>query len=143
LREDFNLDLPVRGGWGYALDDAIIIDKSLAADEMLFNGVGYEYTIVEKRIYEELIVCRPHHDRFGAIRWDLKKQSTLDAHGRQYDRLEFYVTCFRDPAIDMLRMDIANAKTPEAFERHEQLRQQHLCYYNTEYYFEITSFYGV
>ena len=54
-------EIPIRGGWGYTIDDPVIIDKNdpIVLRGMPFDGVGLEYVFVEKRIYEELIIFRP------------------------------------------------------------------------------------
>jgi len=58
--EDFKIDLPIKGYWGYDIESACIIDKndSTVSQEMPFNGVAIEYVFVEKRIYEEMVICR-------------------------------------------------------------------------------------
>ena len=69
-------EIPIRGGWGYTLEDAVIIDKNdpIVSKGSPFDGVSLEYVFVEKRIYEELIIFRPKDDRFTGINWKLLKQ---------------------------------------------------------------------
>lgn len=51
LSEDFpEHDWPISGGWGYSMDDAVVI----AADNE-FSGVHMEYKFLEYRSYEEVI----------------------------------------------------------------------------------------
>jgi hypothetical protein len=49
--EDFKLDLPITGGWGYDFESACVIDKndSTVNQAMPFNGVAIEHVFVEKR----------------------------------------------------------------------------------------------
>jgi len=51
--EDFKIDLPISGGWGYDIENACVIDKndSTVIKGIPFDGVGVEYVFVEKRIY--------------------------------------------------------------------------------------------
>lgn len=121
LEEDYaalRSGFPIRGGWGYTLEDACIIDKNdpVVDKEMPFDGVGIEYVFVEKRIYEELIVFMPRGGGYEMISWNLLKQRLLSVDGRNYDHLTFDVTAFHE-------------KTGEKI----QLQR--------EFWFDITSFY--
>ena len=42
--------IPIKGGWGYTKDDAVIIDKDdhSVPKDMPFNGIGIEKIFVEK-----------------------------------------------------------------------------------------------
>ncbi len=86
-------DLPIKGGWGYTFDDAVIIDKNdSVVPKVPFNGIGYENIFVEKRIYEELIIFRPENERYSGIKWNLLGQKLINRNDRQYDVLTFEVT---------------------------------------------------
>src|SRR4051794_33003520 len=80
-------EIPIGGGWGYTLEDAVIIDKNDPGvpKGIPFDGVGLEYVFVEKRIYEELIIFRPENDRYSGIRRSLLGQKLISHNGRQYD----------------------------------------------------------
>lgn len=137
-------ELPIKGGWGYSIEDSIIIDKKdCTVSEILpFDGVGIEYIIVEKRIYEELIIFRGTGDKHSGIKWKLEKQKTLQIEGRIYDHLTFEVTCFRDDDFEWLKQDVQlNSSNPNFSVDHSKKREEFQCYYTTEYFFDITSFY--
>ena len=48
--KSLNGELPITGGWGYAKDDAVIIDKNdpVVPEGLPFDGVDIEYIFVEK-----------------------------------------------------------------------------------------------
>jgi hypothetical protein len=79
ILEDFKIDLPIKGGWGYDFDSACIIDKTdpSVTEGIPFDGVGIEYVFVEKRIYEEMIIFRDDDEKYVGIRWDLDNQALL------------------------------------------------------------------
>ncbi len=149
LAEDFkslNGELPIKGGWGYNIDDAIIIDKNdeVVDKESLFDGVGIEYIIVEKRLYEELIIFRSNEDKFCDISWKLLKQSILTHDGKNYDHLIFEGTCFADEDFNTLKNELIENKNKAGFNMNEHLEKREMLQYHfkTEYYFDITSFYA-
>jgi len=53
--------LPVRGGWGYNLEAACIIEPPDDPD-IPFDGVDVAYAFAAHRIYEELMFMRPDDD---------------------------------------------------------------------------------
>ena len=63
------LVLPISGGWGYSVDDCVVIDKNDSSVDTSapFKGVPIEYQFIEKRIYAELIVFNSGADRSSGI----------------------------------------------------------------------------
>ena len=141
-------EIPVLGGWGYTIEDAVIIDKNdpVVPKGIPFNGVGLEYVFVEKRIYEELIIFRPENERYSGIKWSLLGQKLTSHKGRQYDVLTFEVTALHDRDWEELKSE---REGPTGYgsprfnaDAHNKKRDSRTIRYVTEYYFDITSFYG-
>jgi hypothetical protein len=147
LIEDFkslNGYVPIKGGWGYTMDDAIIIDKNdeIVDKEMPFDGVGLEYVIVGKRIYEELIIFREKGKKYEHISWDLVSQKLLKEDGRTFDLLRFKVVCFKEGSMNLLNEDLVKTLHDDyTIEQHNLYKDSLEYYYYTDYYFDITSFY--
>lgn len=141
--------LPVRGGWGYTQESAVIIDRNdpIVDQQEPFNGVAIEHVFVEKRIYEELIVQRPEEDRFSGISWELQKQILVTEDNRKFDVLEFEVTAFRDADWERLKADWegpSGFQSPEFDEAaHFSLRETLQIRYVATFWFDITSFFGL
>ena len=139
-------ELPIDGGWGYSMNDAVIIDKNdPIVDKVLpFNGVGIEYIFARYRTYLELITQRNEEDRFSGIDLELNFQETLNDNGKQYDRLVMDITAFRDQDFDELKQDWENNFHKQDFdsEAHEKKREEKLVHIQREFWFEISSFYG-
>lgn len=142
-------ELPLSGGWGYDQESAIVIDKFDATVDRSdpFNGVALEYLIVEKRLYEELIIQRETGDAYSDIRWKQVKQSVVEKDGRRWDLLEYDVTAFHDTDWDSLKNEWEESDAflddPEGERRHQQKRDALQVRFSTVYWFEITSFFGV
>jgi hypothetical protein len=145
--EDFKLDLPITGGWGYDFESACVIDKNDSAviKEMPFNGVSIEYVFVEKRIYEEMVIFRQANEKYSGIRWDLKTQELLFKDDKPYDKLTFNVVGFTDEVWDELtsRFEaIQKSGKVELISELDALRESKALRLIREFYFDITSFYG-
>ena len=140
-------ELPIRGGWGYTIEDAVIIDKNDPAVSKVipFDGVGLEYIFAEKRIYEELVISRPLNGRFSGIRWELLRQN-LQNHdeGRAFDFLVFEITAFPDRDFAALKAEWETQSTNADFDimAHAAKREGKIVRYERDYWFDITSFFG-
>ena len=138
-------DLPIRGGWGYTMEDAVIIDRNdpAAQNYPLFDYVSMEYTFVEKRLYEELIISRERDKCFSGIEWNLEKQSLLSDRGRKYDELVFSITLFADKDWEFLKTDWESHRGYRGdrlgLEEHERKRESLLLGMTESFVFDITS----
>lgn len=145
IKNAFKLDLPIRGGWGYSSEDCVVIDKNDPSvnPSLPFDYIGTEYTYVEKRIYAELIVFRTRSDRYSDINWKIREQKLLNQNSKRFDVLKFTVSALRDEDWDYLKKDFENnngyQNDPDALKKHLGERSSRMCFYETEYWFEISS----
>ncbi len=146
ILEDFKIDLPINGGWGYDFNTACVIDKndSSLSPSMQFNGVSIEQVFVEKRIYEEMIIFREPKEKFAGIRWNLIKQEVQDYEGKPYDILSFDVLGFSDAVWDELVNrfeDIQKSGRIELLPELDAQREANAHHFQRDFYFDISSFY--
>ena len=144
--EDFKIDLPIKGGWGYDFDTACVIDKNdtSLSPAMPFNGVSVEHVFVEKRIYEEMIIFREQNEKFSGIRWNLIKQEVQTHEGKPYDVLSFDVVGFPDAVWDRLVSrfeEIQKLGKMELLPELDAQREAEALHFQRDFYFEISSFY--
>ena len=148
LKNSFKLDLPISGGWGYGIEDCVIIDRAdPTVDQSLqFNGTSIEYAFIEKRIYAELIVFQQRGNQFSGISWDLTTQMVQEIENRKFDVLNFRVSALPDRDWEFLKADWERNNSyldnEEGKGLHLKEREQRTCFYNTQYCFDITSFHG-
>jgi hypothetical protein len=139
-------ELPIRGGWGYTIDDACIIDKDdPAVDPSLpFDGFGLEYTFVEKRIQEEMILMRPEGEQFTEIHWNLESQDLVEADGRYFDHLVFEVNALRLDEFEQLKLEFEGPLGESSPDFDAQAFgakcRAKVMRFEREFWFDITSF---
>lgn len=135
--EDFKIDLPITGQWGYSEEFAVIIDDDVSKDQY-FSSFP---VVVEKRIYEELIVFREGWDRFSMINWDLVSQQLIETDTGHYDFLIYNVTALRDSAFEFLRQEFESSNgfvdDPEGLENHKSKRDSLTVSYKAHYWFKL------
>ena len=147
ILEDFKIDLPITGGWGYNFESACVIDKNdpIVNQTIPFNVVSIEYIFVEKRIYEEMIIFREANEKFSGIRWDLEKQELVFQNEKPYDKLTFKVVGFSDEVWDELTRRFEEIKRSGKLELMDELkayRESKAYRFTKEFYFDISSFYS-
>ena len=118
LKEDFDVALPFENGWGYGIDDAVIINKqhfSVDASKP-FPGVSYEYRYVRYRAWEEQ-AYQPIDRKLDDLTFEKHKGSLIEGeNGKKYDLLEVNI-CGKNHF------------------------KESICYV-AQYWFEISSFFG-
>ncbi len=150
LEHDFKSigSIPISGGWGYTKDDAVIIDKDDPSVQkgIPFDGVGIEKIFVEKRTYEELIIFKPEGLKFNGIKWDMLNQSLINDKDRHFDLLEYRICGHLDEDWKYLKEEYEKNNyfegNREGMLRHEEEHSKRLLCYETEFWFDITSFFG-
>ena len=140
--------IPISGGWGYTKDDAVIIDKDdpSVIKGIPFDGLAIEQIFVEKRTYAELITFKPEGSRFNGIEWQMLKQSLINDQDRHFDRLEYKICGHLDDDWKYLKEEYEKNNyfegNREGRIKHEAEHLNRMTCYETEFWFDITSFYG-
>ena len=138
--------LPISGGWGHTMEECVIINKNdPSVNQQTFNGLEIEYAFVEQRIYAELISGRPLEERFRDIRWDQKEQNLLTKDGRTYDHLYYSISCLNVKDWHYLNKSfLANNEfkdNQDGHRKHLKEKEDLTIFFETNYWFEITSFF--
>jgi hypothetical protein len=152
LMEDFPRNcsnLPIAGGWGYAQADAILlVREGFSSAQAARDFVALEYHIAQKIIYEELIIFRPENFRFSGIDMKLVKQRLVSSDDgcRNYDALEFSVTCWSDWHWEQLKEEWEEngfGEHPDfSKEAHLAKRDASQMVYERTFWFDITEVFG-
>ncbi len=139
-------EMPIKGGWGFTKEDAIIIDKndSVIPQGEAFDGVGLEYSIVSKRIDLEFTYLQDEKNGYRDVHWKLYKQETLKENDRYFDKLTIKITALPYEAWKSRIIEWKeNGRKPD-FDKEwfmaKTLELTQYCY--REFWFDITSFYG-
>ncbi len=139
-------EMPIKGGWGYTKEDAIIIDKNdpVVPKGIPFDGVGLEYAIVEKRIDLELTFLQNEKDRYRGVNWKLYQQEIVQDKDKYFDKLTIKITALPYEAWKSRRKEWKeNGRKPD-FDKEwflaKSLELTQYCY--REFWFDISSFYG-
>lgn len=141
--------LPIRGGWGYSMEDAVVIDKShpAAANFRPFNGVEVEHVFIQLRLWEELIGTRPPGQQHSGCEFKLIRQALVGGEdGKKYDKMLCDVTALPDEIWEELKAEWEGPngiRSPDFdAEEHMRRREAATVHYVGEYWFEISSFFG-
>lgn len=143
LTEDFpKHQWPISGGWGYTMDDAVILEL-----DNEYDGVAFEYKFVEYRSYEEAIIFRSREDRLAGFRFKGNRQALVHGKdGKVYDKLEITVSAFLEEDLKYLQNDW---QEHNGFKDDEDGKQRHLKMFDSKVikytvtcWFDITKIFG-
>ncbi|MDC0542866.1 hypothetical protein OAO24_05345 [Methylophilaceae bacterium] len=125
---------PLEGGYGYSKDDAVVIDKNHVNASEPFYGVGIQRKYRKYRAWKEFGV-NENHGFFGEGQLNLKLRfhTPRDANGKVYD-VHKYEICGEEILLN-------DKKEPIKDSKNNYIISNILCY-DTEYWFEISSYYG-
>jgi len=73
IKKEFKIDMPISGGNGNSMDDAIKIDKECR------DWSAVEYS------------CLKYINQLMNRSWKLKEQSLMEKNGRQYDQMKLKI----------------------------------------------------
>ncbi len=139
-----SLDLPIAGGWGYSKEGAIKFINSPSDNK--YDFVSLEYHIVQKIIYEELIITRREDNRFSDIRLDKNQQQLIEDQDLKYDVLTVGISCWHDWHWNQLKAEWDKndfgKKNPFDRIQHERKRSESQVRYDREFWFDITEVFG-
>jgi len=145
LAQDFPRDctsLPISGGWGYTQREAIIFLRNHFPTPLAPDFVRLEYHIVQKIIYEELIIYRAKDSRFSGTGLKLKSQQLVTDGDKKYDCLNFTVSCWSDFHWDSLKKECEDNDCGQrhGFDLigHMAKRQAAQIDYERQFWFDIT-----
>jgi len=139
--------IPISGGWGHTKEDCVIINKNdKSVDQLIpFDGIAIEYIFVEERIFVELIIAREQDQRYRNLKWDRLEQNLVMDNGKVYDHLRYSIKCliFKDwEYLNKKFLENNEFKdNPVELENHIKEKEDLLYYYETDYWFDITSFF--
>ena len=138
--------LPVKGGWGYTKDKAIIIDKndSVVLDKEAFDGVQLEYELIDVRINLEFIYLQKAEESFRNIYWKVAQQEVHHEGERIFDKLLVSITALSFEAWESRKKEWKENGHKPDFDKdwfHQKTKElTQSC--QREFWFDITSFYG-
>ena len=139
-------ELPIKGGWGFTKEDAIIIDKNdpLVSKGEVFDGVELEYSIVAKQIDLEFTYLQTEKDSYRDINWKVFQQETLKSEDSYFDKLTIKITALPYKAWKSRKVEWKENGYKPNFDkewfRKKSLELTQYCY--RDFWFDITSFYG-
>lgn len=142
LSKDFpNRQWPISGGWGYSIEDAVVLEH-----ENHDEAVHFEYEFVEYRTYEEAVISRPR-EKLAGFKFDRKNQTLVSDKNKKkyYDVIEISVSAYLEKDYKFLMNDwdqhSSYENDVEGKQRHLALAESKRIQYDVVCWFDITRFF--
>lgn len=139
-------EMPIKGGWGFKKEDAIIIDKndSVLPQGKEFDWVELEYAIIQKRIDLEFIFLQNETDMYRDVNWKSFQQEIVKEKNRYFDKITVRITALPYEAWKSRKIEWEENVYKPDFDKKwfmaKTLELTHYCF--REFWFDITSFFG-
>jgi len=134
----YNKNFPIKGGWGYTVNDAIIIDLANS-----YRSEQFAYEIAKIRLYFELFMCRKSYD----ISEISRKETLYSGKKEKYYVLLLKHICFSQTDYEELDNDLKryeNNPTDYNYDfllEHNKKRVSLMYHVNSEFFFDVTKGY--
>ncbi len=137
---------PIKGGWGYTQEDAVVIDyETENSDELLFASmdcIDLENYFILFRIQEE--AEHAHETKYAGCEWKkLNHQLVYGDDGRMFDRETVEARVFTLEDWEFLKNDWTSHNgykgDKEGAARHEQMREERFIRFTEIFWFDVTN----
>lgn len=91
IRSAFDADLPVEGGWGYTIEEALTLLPPLPAPL-----TQLEYTLASMRTHIEMQMTLPPEQRYGGINLNELQREERTIEEKTYDIVTYEVTAMKE-----------------------------------------------
>jgi len=85
IKSAFGVDLDISGGWGYSIEDALILGSSHK------NRAELEHTLCSMRSHLELNLTREPQDRYAGINLNEISRERIDTSGKCYEKITYKI----------------------------------------------------
>ncbi|MCQ2380322.1 MAG: hypothetical protein MJ025_05310 [Victivallaceae bacterium] len=138
--------LPIEGGWGYSLDDAVVIkteDPDINPGKPFF-GIAVENVFIHYRIREELEYASK--EKYHCVNWTKTGQRLVFSDGRPYDVISYVVEAMPQDKWDELCNDYdahnGYRNDPDGLARLDEKRKALTERFEEEAYMDISTWFG-
>lgn len=139
----YGKNLPIQGGWGYSQADACIIDRNdpVVDPSVAFDGIAVEYEFIENRIREEMNAA-PW--KYLDVEWEMSLQFLIHDGGRHFDQIFVEVSAIElEDWIELKAGPNGHGSPGFDPEAHGKKREEQRIRFEREFWFDITSFFGL
>ncbi|MBQ7178126.1 MAG: hypothetical protein IJS08_11990 [Victivallales bacterium] len=134
---------PFKGGWGYSMEDAMLIDNDDPGNLMAsISCVDDEKYFITFRLDEEAEYA--HKTKFAGATWTKKNHQLVYGNdGKMYDHETVNAQIFTLEDWEFLKQDWEShdgyKNDKEGAERHNQMREERAIRFTEEFWFDVTN----
>lgn len=108
IKNLFDLDLEISGGWGYEAEDAVLFKGSNLDKSHIFHTFAMIRSIIEMSILKD--------KEYSAINANLKEISNIKKDGKNYEFAKYKITAMKTEIYKSLIQEYKNSKFDENFD---------------------------
>ena len=135
IQSVFDITLPVEGGWGYSLDDALKLLSPLPAPVE-----QVEDTLASMRAHLEMYVLLPKEKRYGGITLNVSAREEHKKNTKHYHIVTYTLTAMRESDYSKFIKAYKEGYEKEDFDisAHFEARKRASISRQSTFYFDVT-----
>jgi len=90
IKQAFDMEFPVSGGWGYSIENAIHLEKTSSPHQQL------QHTLASIRMHLEMSMTQPKANRYGGINLSETDRESLENQGIVHEKVIYHVTAMKE-----------------------------------------------
>ena len=133
IKTAFDADLSISGGWGYAQDNATVIDAATVPLSQL------EHMLASMRAYIEMNMTLPPEERYGSINLNEVQRDQIKEGELVYDKVTYEITAMKEEHYTAFINEYKEGLGKEGFDitEHFNQRKKATISRNEVYWFEV------
>lgn len=118
IKTAFDADLSISGGWGYAQEEAMVIEASAVPLSQL------EHMLASMRTYIEMNMTLPPEERYGSINLNEIQREQISDDGLIYDKVTYEITAMKEVHYTAFINEYKEGLGKEGFDITEHFNQR-------------------
>ena len=90
IKEAFDTDIEISGGWGYSISDAVILPDNLNSVKQL------QHTIATMRAHLEMNLTQPPENSYGGINLNEISRENIRDNGINYSKVSYRASAMKE-----------------------------------------------
>jgi len=137
IKDTFDADLPLSGGWGYTKEGATII-------EALPEGMSIaqlQHMLTSIRAHLEMNITREPENRYGAVNANEKAREEIKSENALFDKVTYEISGMKEDLYNAFIKEYKEGYGKEDFDMNDHFRRRSEATLIREvvYYFDVTA----
>ena len=137
IKDTFDADLPLAGGWGYTQEKATVIEA--LPEGMQLQQLQHMLTSI--RAHLEMNIMQEAENRYGGINATERSREKIEDGSARFDKVTYEITAMKEELYNAFIKEYKAGYGEESFDLndHFKRREEATLTREIDYYFDVTA----